>query len=125
MLVMILAKAPTSLRGELSRWLLEPTTGVFLGNPSRRVRDELWAKACKKIKAGTVTQIWTARTEQGFSYRQHGPSDRNILEYEGVALVTRFKPPKKEKKKKNSVSPTIAPSETPKAAEDLPASETP
>ena len=107
MLVMVLERATASLRGELSRWLLEPTSGVFLGNPSRRVRDELWEKACRKVKAGTVTQVWTARTEQGFSYRQHGPTDRTILEFEGLALVTRFKPPKKRKGR--GTSPKIAP----------------
>ncbi|MDP2945936.1 MAG: type I-E CRISPR-associated endoribonuclease Cas2, partial [bacterium] len=26
------------MKGALSRWLLEPKTGVFLGNPSARVR---------------------------------------------------------------------------------------
>ena len=102
MLVMILERAPTSLRGELSRWLLQPATGVFLGNPSRRVRDELWKKACKRIKGGNVLQIWTARTPQGFSYRQHGTSERMIEEIEGLALVTRY--PKQRKKP----SPTTA-----------------
>ncbi|WP_347272439.1 type I-E CRISPR-associated endoribonuclease Cas2e [Dehalococcoides mccartyi] len=64
---MILEKVPTSLRGALSRWLLEPKTGVFLGNPSARVRDELWDKAIKKTKAsGVILQIWTDQNPQGF-----------------------------------------------------------
>jgi CRISPR-associated protein Cas2 len=29
---MILEKVPTSLRGELTRWMLEPKSGVFVGN---------------------------------------------------------------------------------------------
>ena len=58
MLVMILEKVPVSLRGELSRWLIEPKTGVFLGSPSARVRDELWDLARKKCKGGLVMQIW-------------------------------------------------------------------
>ena len=113
MLVMILQRAPTSLRGELSRWLLEPAPGVFLGNPSRRVRDELWEKAFGKVKSGTVTQIWTARNEQGFNYRQHGGPDRQITELEGLALVTRIKRSRttKSAKKKNgpSESPDVGP----------------
>ena len=48
MLVMILEKSPASLRGELSRWLLQMRPGVFVGGPSKRIRDELWAKAQKK-----------------------------------------------------------------------------
>ena len=94
MLVMILEKAPASLRGELSRWLLQIATEAFLGNPSRRVRDELWIKACRKIGKGNVIQIWTARNEQGFDFRQYGNSSRTILDYGGLVLVTTFKPPK-------------------------------
>jgi hypothetical protein len=48
------------------------------------------------MKAGNVIQIWTARNEQGFEYRQHGDSTRTILDYGGLALVTTFKPPKRD-----------------------------
>ncbi len=79
MLVMILEKVPTSLRGALSRWLLEPKTGIFLGNPSARVRDELWNRAVNKAKnSGNVLQIWTDGNPQGFSYRQYGESGTKI-----------------------------------------------
>ena len=54
-------------------------------------------KACKKIGSGSVTQIWAVRTEQGFEYRQYGASDRTILDYGGLALVTTYKPPKQKK----------------------------
>lgn len=63
---------------------------MFLGNPSARVRDELWQKAVKAAKAqGSVLQIWTANSPQGFSYREFGPSDRNFVDFEGLALVRR------------------------------------
>ncbi len=89
MLVMILEKVPTSLRGALSRWLLEPKTGIFLGNPSARVRDELWTRAVKKAKdSGSVMQIWTDDNPQGFSYRQHGENARTLVDFEGIALVS-------------------------------------
>ena len=87
MLVMILEKGPTSLRGALSRWLLELNPGVFLGNPTPRVRDELWKNSCQKIKAGTVLQMWTARNAQGFEYRQSGLSSRFVQDHEGMALI--------------------------------------
>jgi hypothetical protein len=35
-----------------------------------------------------VLQVWTAQTPQGFSYRQHGTSDRELQDFEGLALVT-------------------------------------
>src|SRR5947209_20092604 len=96
MLVMILEKAPTGLRGALSRWLLELKPGVFLGNPTARVRDELWTKACQKIKDSNVIQVWTARNAQGFEYRQFGLSFRFLQEFEGMALVTIVRKPLKQ-----------------------------
>ena len=87
MLVMILQKTPRSLRGELSRWLIEPKTGVFLGNPSARVRDELWRMATAKCKLGSVMQVWSSDTPQGYRYRAHGESDRRFVDFEGIALV--------------------------------------
>jgi CRISPR-associated protein Cas2 len=80
------------LKGELSRWLIEPAAGIFLGNPSKRVRDELWKKAISKCKAGQVVQIWSARTPCGYEYRQHGNEDRWLHDFEGLPLVMR--PPK-------------------------------
>ncbi len=87
MLVMILKKAPPSLKGALSRWLIEPSTGVFLGNPSARVRDKLWEKAVARIRDGSVVQIWNTRCPQGYTYRQHGNDDRMLVDHDGLALV--------------------------------------
>src|SRR3954464_6797347 len=91
MLVMMVERSPASLRGELSRWLLQLRPGVFLGNPSRRVREELWVKACKKCPGGAVTQIWTAPNEQGFAYRQYGVLQQTMMDFEGLGLMTRFR----------------------------------
>ena len=72
----------------MSRWLLEPKAGVFLGNPSARVRDELWARAVKKARqSGAVLQVWTDQNPQGFSYRQTGDRHREFIELEGLSLI--------------------------------------
>jgi CRISPR-associated protein Cas2 len=72
----------------LSRWLLEPKTGIFLGSPSARVRDELWKQAIQKSgKEGTVLQIWNDQNPQGFSFRQHGTKERIFVDVEGLALI--------------------------------------
>ena len=34
MLVMVLEKVPSSLRGELTRWLIEPRTGGYVPGPA-------------------------------------------------------------------------------------------
>jgi CRISPR-associated protein Cas2 len=42
MVVVILESVPKTVRGELTRWLLELRAGVFAGNISAIVRDKLW-----------------------------------------------------------------------------------
>jgi CRISPR-associated protein Cas2 len=81
-------RVPKSLRGALSRWLLEPKTGTFIGDPSARVRDELWERAIKGAKeTGTIIQIWSDGNPQGFSCRQFGARERRFVDFEGLALV--------------------------------------
>lgn len=61
MVIMTLEKVPKSLRGELSRWMVEIQTGVFVGKLSALVRDLLWEKCVKKaledvaVKYGKLT----------------------------------------------------------------------
>jgi CRISPR-associated protein Cas2 len=87
MVVMILEKVPPSLRGELTRWLIEPRTGVFIGHISARVRDKFWKKCCKAKRVGGVTQIWSTNTEQRFQMRMAGETRRDIVTLEGLQLI--------------------------------------
>ena len=84
---MILEKVPPSLRGELSRWLIEPQSGVFVGHLSARVRDKLWEKACRGRQAGSVFQAWSTNNEQRFQMRMFGRPSRYIVEMEGLQLI--------------------------------------
>ena len=84
---MILKNAPTSLRGALSRWLIEPEAGVFVGNPSARVRENLWTLATARIKQGTLLMAWTARCPQGYELRGHNLTERTLRDFEGLTLV--------------------------------------
>ncbi|MCP5098646.1 MAG: type I-E CRISPR-associated endoribonuclease Cas2 [Chloroflexi bacterium] len=87
MIIMILEKVPIGLRGELSRWLLEPRTGVFVGQVSGMVRDKLWDKCCKHKKTGGILQIWSTNSEQRFQMRADGDTSRRIVECEGLQLI--------------------------------------
>ena len=40
-----MTNCPPKLRGDLSKWLCEINTGVYVGNVSSRVRDALWERA--------------------------------------------------------------------------------
>jgi CRISPR-associated protein Cas2 len=87
MVVMILEKVTTSLRGELTRWLIEPHPGVFVGHVNAMVRDRLWDKCCEARRAGGVIQAWSTNTEQRFQIRMAGETKRDVVELEGLQLI--------------------------------------
>jgi CRISPR-associated protein Cas2 len=89
MVVMILEKVPPSLRGALTRWLLEVRPHVYVGTTSARVGDRLWERAVKHSKGGSVVQITSSRTEQGFHIRSHGNPTYQPRDFEGITLITR------------------------------------
>ncbi len=87
MIIMILESVPAGLRGERSRWLIEPRAGVFVGQVSGMVRDKLWDKCCQNKKIGGILQIWSTNTEQRFQMRHDGDTSRQIIEVEGLQLI--------------------------------------
>lgn len=87
MVVIIIENVPNSLRGRLSRWLIEPKAGVFVGKISALVREKLWEMCVANKKTGNVIQIWSDANEQGFSVRSEGDTNRKIIDYEGLWFV--------------------------------------
>ena len=87
MVVILLERVPVSLRGELTRWLLEPKPGVFVGKVSAMVRDRLWERVCAGAKGGGGIMVYPADTEQGFAIRFCGETARAIVDFDGLALV--------------------------------------
>ena len=87
MMVLILESVPPGLRGELSRWLLEPKAGVFVGRVSAMVRERLWEKACRNLRDGGCLMIHATNNEQGFEIRARGKTTRTIEDFEGLFLV--------------------------------------
>lgn len=87
MVLLILERVPASLRGELSRWMIEPKTGVFVGTLSALVRDKLWERVDGNPRVGGAILIYRANTEQGFAVRCSGSPDRAVVNHEGLMLV--------------------------------------
>jgi CRISPR-associated protein Cas2 len=87
MVIMILNNVPAGVRGDLSRWLIEVKSGVFVGQVSARVRDKLWERCSASKRTGGVFQAWSTNNEQGFHMRMEGMEDRCIVDWEGVELV--------------------------------------
>lgn len=87
MVVIVLERVSPSVRGELTRWLLEPRTGVFVGNVSAAVRDKLWELVCAKMRDGAGMLIHNAQNEQGFAIRYHGDTSRAVEDFDGLLLI--------------------------------------
>lgn len=87
MTVIVLERVTASLRGELTRWLLEPHTGVFVGRPSALVRDKLWELVCDKLKTGAAFMVHSSDSEQGFTMLTCGKTARQLRDFDGLSLV--------------------------------------
>ncbi|NPV75794.1 MAG: type I-E CRISPR-associated endoribonuclease Cas2 [Anaerolineae bacterium] len=90
MVVMILEKTPASLKGDLSRWLIEVKSGVYVGHVSAMVRDRLWERCSSSRGVGMVFQAWSTNNEQHFMMKMAGNSERRIVDWEGVQLVEKL-----------------------------------
>jgi len=86
MVVLILERVTPSLRGELTRWLIQPKTGVFVGRIPARVRDLLWERVGRSLRKGAATMIHSDDTEQGFSVRVLGDPSKVVTDFEGLFL---------------------------------------
>lgn len=88
MIVVSLTNCPPRLRGDLTKWLLELNTGVYVGNVSARVRDELWQRICEYVRDGRATMVFSTNNEQGMDFRVHNttwiPTD-----FDGIQLMLR------------------------------------
>jgi CRISPR-associated protein Cas2 len=81
-------KVPASLRGEITRWLIELKTGVFAGHLSAMVRDKLWDHICSKTSGGGAMMLYSAANEQGYDIRTHGKTSRIVRSFDGLLLTT-------------------------------------
>lgn len=88
MMVLILRKVRPGLKGYLTRWLVQPQSGVFVGHASARIRDKLWQHVCHEIDSrdGSAVLIHPADNEQGYLLRTHGDSPRIVRDFDGLLL---------------------------------------
>lgn len=88
MMVLILHKVRSSLRGRLTRWLIQPHSGVFVGHPSARIRDQLWTMVCEEIdsKGGGAVLIHPEANEQGCRISAYGETTKEMVDFDGLVL---------------------------------------
>lgn len=84
--VITLKKVPQALRGDLTKWMQEITTGVYIGNFNTKVREKLWKRVKENVKDGEATLSFSYRNELGYQFDTHNTSFSNI-DMEGIPLV--------------------------------------
>lgn len=93
MMVLVVSACPAGLRGDLTKWLMEISSGVFVGRPSARVRDLIWERTTELSKDGRAILVYNANNEQGMEFRTHRP-EWHPTDFDGLTLMVR--PHKKE-----------------------------
>ena len=84
--VITLKKVPNSLRGDLTRWMQEIATGVYVGNFNSRVREAIWQRIIDTVGDGEATMSFAFRNEIGYSFQTINAA-RQVVDYDGIPLV--------------------------------------
>lgn len=90
MIVITMTNCPPKLRGDLSKWLCEINTGVYVGQVSARVREALWDRICANIGDGQATMVYSFANEQRFEFRTHNAAWK-VRDFDGIKLMMRPK----------------------------------
>lgn len=77
---------PSSLRGDLSKWMQEIATGVYVGNFNTRIREKLWDRVQANLQVGEATISYYCRNEIGYDFQTIN-SQREVIYSEGLPLV--------------------------------------
>lgn len=88
MTIVVLESCPPALRGDMTKWLLEINTGVYVGKINARVREQLWERITANIRQGRATMVWSSRGEQGMSFKVHNTAWQPI-DFDGITLMMR------------------------------------
>lgn len=84
--VITLKNSPPSLRGDLTKWMQEITTGVYVGNFNSRVREKLWERVVESVGTGEATMSYAYQNEIGYDFETHNAMRENI-DFDGIPLV--------------------------------------
>ncbi|MFU0805628.1 MAG: type I-E CRISPR-associated endoribonuclease Cas2e [Pseudoclavibacter caeni] len=88
MIALVMTASPPKLRGHLTRWLMEISPGVYVGNVPARVRDLLWDQVLENLADGRAIMAFSAQNEQGLEFRTHG-QQWQPADFDGVTLMMR------------------------------------
>lgn len=84
--VITLKRSTPSLRGDLTKWMQEIATGVYIGNFNTRVREKLWSRVIETVGDGEATMSFAYRNEIGYQFVTWNTRRENI-DCDGIPLV--------------------------------------
>lgn len=88
MVVVVLSSCPAKLRGQLTRWLLEISAGVYVGHVPARVRDLLWSQIVEYVKDGKAIMVHNSDGEQRLTFKTHR-HEWEPVDLDGITLIRR------------------------------------
>ncbi len=86
----MLEKSTPSQRGVMSRLAIEIKSGVFLASVNARLRDKLWERITMQWNLDAI-MVYSAKTEQSYGIRVHGNPKREVIDFDGLALLSKPK----------------------------------
>lgn len=88
MMVLVITACPAGLRGDLTKWVMEISPGVFVGRPTARIRDILWDRTVELCKDGRALLVYSTDSEQGMDFKTHR-HDWVPTDFDGLSLMVR------------------------------------
>ncbi len=88
MMVLVLTASPAGLRGDLTKWLLEISPGVFVGNVNAKIRESLWKRVTALCRDGRALLVYSSNNEQGLEFLVHDHSWVPV-DIDGVTVMRR------------------------------------
>lgn len=93
MVVLTMADCPPRLRGDLSKWLCEIQTGVYVGQLTGRVREAVWKRVCDNLSSGRATMVYSSNGEQHMKFVVYNTTWEPV-DFDGITLMRRPLPRK-------------------------------
>ena len=84
---------PPRLRGDLSKWLCEIQTGVYVGQLTGRVREAVWKRVCDNLSSGRATMVYSSNGEQHMKFVVYNTTWEPV-DFDGITLMRRPLPRK-------------------------------
>lgn len=91
--MLTMTDCPPRLRGDLSKWLCEIQTGVYVGQLTGRVREAVWKRVCDNLSSGRATMVYSSNGEQHMKFVVYNTTWEPV-DFDGITLMRRPLPRK-------------------------------